>query len=115
MRPIIVRPGEGREVSAFGDTIVFKLVGDQTGNEVTIGQAVTPPGGGPPLHVHHNDHEIFIMESGDIEVFVDEEWQKAPAGSVVFLPKGVPHKFRNAGSVPSRHWVIVAPSGFEAF
>lgn len=115
MRPILVRPDEGREVCAFGDTIVFKLVGEQTGNAVTIGLAVTPPGGGPPLHIHHRDDEIFIMQSGDLEVWVDDAWQKAPPGSVVFLPKGVPHMFRNAGTEPSRHWVIVGPSGFETF
>jgi len=115
MQPIIVQPGEGKEVCAFGDTVVFKLVGEQTGSDVVIGLAITPPGNGPPLHVHHNDHEIFIMESGDIEVNVLGQWKKAPPGSVVFLPKGVPHQFRNAGQTPSRHWVICTPSGFETF
>jgi len=115
MQPIIVHPGEGHEVTAFGDTIVFKLVGGQTGNDLTLGLVITPPGGGPPPHVHHHDHEIFIMDSGDIEVNVGGEWKKSPPGSVVFLPKGVPHTFRNAGDTPSRHWAIVTPSGFETF
>ena len=115
MEPIIVQPGEGHEVTAFGDTIVFKLVGGQTGNEITIGMAITPPGNGPPLHVHHREHEIFIIESGDLEMNVGGVWKKAPPGSVVFLPKDVPHQFRNVGATPSRHWVIVTPSGFEGF
>lgn len=112
---MIILPGEGHHVSAFGDTILFKLVGGQTGNDITIGLATTPPGGGPPLHVHHREHEIFIIESGDLEMNVAGEWKKSPPGSVVFLPKDIPHQFRNAGDTPSRHWVIAAPSGFEHF
>ncbi|MBS1724324.1 MAG: cupin domain-containing protein [Armatimonadetes bacterium] len=115
MEPIIIQPHEGKELSAFGDVIVFKLQGGQTGNDITIGMAITPPGGGPPLHVHHREHEIFIIESGDLEMNVHGEWKKAPPGSVVFLPKDVPHQFRNAGATPSRHWVIATPSGFEDF
>lgn len=115
MQPIIVLPEEGKQLTAFGDTIVFKVVGEQTGNDVTIGLAITPPGGGPPLHLHRREHEIFIIQSGDLEMNVLGEWKKAPPGSVVFLPKDVPHQFRNVGSEPSRHWVICAPSGFENF
>ena len=115
MQPIIVQPGEGKELCAFGDTVVFKLVGAQTGNDISLGMVMTPPGGGPPLHVHHREHEIFIIESGDLEMNVRGEWKKAPPGSVVFLPKDVPHQFRNVGDATSRHWVICTPGGFESF
>lgn len=115
MKPMIVLPGEGKEVRAFGDTIVFKVVGEQSENGVTIGLAITPPGGGPPLHVHRREDEIFIIVSGDLEMNVLGEWMKAPPGSVVFLPRDVPHQFKNVGSEPSHHWVICTPSGFESF
>ena len=115
MQPIIVQPGEGKEVRAFGDTIVFKVVGSQTNDGITIGMAVTPPGGGPPLHVHRREDEIFLIVSGDLEMNVLGEWKKALPGSVVFLPRDVPHQFRNVGSEPSHHWVICTPSGFEGF
>ncbi len=115
MDPLIILPSEGKELTAFGDTCVFKLVGEQTGNAVTIALVLTPPGGGPPLHVHRIDHEIFIVESGQLEVNIRGDWKRAPAGSVVFLPKDVPHQFRNVGESTSRHWVVATPSGFEGF
>lgn len=116
MQPIIVQPEEGLKLSAFGDTIVFKVCGEQTGNDITIGMAITPPGGGPPLHVHHREHEVFIIESGDLEMNISGGWKKAPPGSVVFLPKDIAHQFRNVGATPSRHWVIASPGGgFEKF
>lgn len=115
MHPIIVQPEEGKELCAFGDTILFKIDGSLTGCDLTIGLAITPPGGGPPLHVHHVEHEVFIIESGDLEMNIGGEWKKAAPGSVVFLPRDVPHQFRNVGQTPSRHWVICTPSGFEHF
>jgi mannose-6-phosphate isomerase-like protein (cupin superfamily) len=115
MQPIIVGPQDGKSVTAFGDTIVFKLVGSQTGNGVTIGVATAPPGGGPPLHVHHREDEIFIVESGDMEVNVGGEWLTAAPGSLIYLPKDVPHQFRNAGQTTLRFWMIAMPSGFEGF
>lgn len=115
MRPIIVPPGGGKEICAFGDTIQFKFGGIESESRITLGMVTTPPGGGPPLHVHRAEDEVFIIESGDIEVNVEGQWQKAVPGSAVFLPRGVPHQYRNAGQVPSRHWVVAAPSGFESF
>ena len=111
----IVQPDEGKELTAFGDTIQFKLWGEHSKNTVTVGLVKVLPGGGPPLHVHHREEEIYIIESGDIEVNVNGEWKKAPVGSVVFLPRDIPHQFRNAGTTTSRHWVIATPSGFEDF
>jgi len=116
MKPIIIPPAEGNAVSAFGDTIVFKLVGSQTGQGITIGRCTTAPGGGPPLHIHQREDEIFIIESGDIEVSTGENvWQKVAPGSVVYLPKGHQHQFRNAGDTPAHFWLIASPSGFEDF
>ncbi len=116
MRPLIVTPEEGKTVHAFGDTITFKMIGEQCGNDLSIGHATVPPGGGPPLHIHHREHEVFLTISGDLEALVDGEWRKAPPGSVVFLPRDVPHQFRNAGDTPSTHWVICSPGGgFEKF
>jgi hypothetical protein len=40
---------------------------------------------------------------------------KAPPGSVVFLPRGIPHQFRNAGTTPASFWGVAVPSGFEHF
>jgi mannose-6-phosphate isomerase-like protein (cupin superfamily) len=115
MQPIIVQPEEGKSLCAFGDTIQFKLIGAQTGNDITLGHVTVAPGGGPPLHVHHREHETFIIESGDLEMNIGGEWKKAAPGCVVFLPKDVPHQFRNAGATPATFWAIATPSGFESF
>jgi mannose-6-phosphate isomerase-like protein (cupin superfamily) len=54
------------------------------------------PGDGPPLHVHPYD-ETFIVTEGRGRFFVGDEVVEAEAGEVVLGPKGVPHRFENAG------------------
>jgi hypothetical protein len=37
------------------------------------------------------------------------------AGASAVLPRGVPHGFRNAGSVPARLISVITPSGLEDY
>ena len=112
---IVVRPGEGQRVRAFGNEIEFMLSTEQTNGLLSLGLAVAPAGGGPPLHVHSREDELFIIVEGDYEVFADGTWTPAGPGSVVFLPRGQAHTFRVVGNTTGRHWTIATPSGFEQF
>lgn len=53
-------------------------------------------GEGPPLHVHPYD-ETFVVVAGRGRFFVGDVVIEAVAGEVVLGPKGVPHRFENAG------------------
>jgi mannose-6-phosphate isomerase-like protein (cupin superfamily) len=113
--PIITQPGEGHDLHAFGNILTVMLDGEHTGGTLSVMTEQTLPGGGPPLHVHSKEDEIFIVAEGRISHFVGGGWTEVGVGGVVYLPKGVPHRFRNIGTIPSRHWIITLPSGFEEF
>jgi quercetin dioxygenase-like cupin family protein len=91
------------------------LSGAQTGGMLAVMVEQTHPGGGPPLHVHHNEDEIFIVIEGKIQYYVEGEWHSVDPGGVVYLPRGAAHCYRNAGNTPSRHWILTTPAGFEIF
>ena len=115
LTPTIVQPGIGKNLHAFGNILTVILSRDQTGNQLSVMSEVTPPGGGPPMHVHHREDEIFLIVEGRMSCCVNDEWTEVQPGGVVYLPRGTPHTFRNVGETPSRHWIITTPSGFEVF
>lgn len=111
----LVLPNEAKVLRAFGDEIHFHLGGADTSGQYTVFTSVTPPGGGPPPHYHNNEDEWFIPLEGQAEFLLNGSWQKVPLSSVVFLPRGTVHTFRNCGDSPLRMLTHTAPSGFEIF
>jgi quercetin dioxygenase-like cupin family protein len=115
MIPMIVPPDRPRVLRAFGDEMHLHLSGADTGDRFCMFTMVTPPGHGPPPHVHQHEDEWFYPLEGDVEFLCDGKWTAAVPGSVVFMPRGTPHAFRNAGTTPSRILIHTTPAGFENF
>lgn len=113
--PRLIPDAGGDVFTAFGDRLTVKLSGEQTGGAFALCDNVTPPGGGPPPHYHLNEDEVFIVQEGTVEFWVDGSWQRLEVGGVVFVPKGKEHTFRNAGTSPCRQWILTTPAGFETF
>jgi quercetin dioxygenase-like cupin family protein len=113
--PRIIAPDAGRAVAAFGDTVVFKLGDAETGGALTLGFATTPPGGGPPPHRHLDEDELFILVAGREEYLLEGVWTAVEPGSVVYVPRGTVHTFRNVGDTPSQKWTLTTSGAFDRF
>ncbi|MEJ7559620.1 MAG: cupin domain-containing protein [Pedobacter sp.] len=64
--------------------------------------------GGPPLHIHKHQDEVFFVASGEFLIQLDKEVLTVKTGDTVFIPRGVPHTFanpmeNNPGSLISIH------------
>jgi quercetin dioxygenase-like cupin family protein len=108
-------PGTGKVLNALGDEVTVLLSGAQTGGAFTMVQVVTQPGGGPPPHWHTKEDEWFLVQEGRIELWRDGVWTEVPAGTAIFLPRGIKHTYRNCGDTPLRMIVHAAPAGFDVF
>jgi len=76
--------------------------------------------GGPPLHIHKLQDEIFFVVSGEFLIQLDKEIFMAKAGDAAFIPRGTPHTFanpheNNPGSLISKWKHISKPSLQENF
>lgn len=110
----IIPPQSGEKYWLVGDQICFKLTGSQTGGAFALAEDYITPQQGPPPHVHHREHECFYVLSGQFFFATGNTALLASAGTAVFLPKDVPHVFKNVGQTPGRFLLVAAPAGFEA-
>src|SRR6185503_5211566 len=98
-----------------GGPLTFKVRGEQTGGALTAFENIIAPGDGPPLHTHAGEDEAWYVLAGELRFQLGDERAVVTAGSFVFVPRGTPHCFVNAGSEPARILVLFTPSGMEAF
>ena len=110
----VLAPGAGRaiDLGPFGMTV--KAGAEETGGIFSLLEAEEPPGFGPPLHVHHDAAEAFYVLEGEYVMFLGEREVVCPAGSFVFIPRGLPHGFR-VGAVPSRKLNFYFPGAMVGY
>ena len=107
--PIFVPPLKD---SLQGGTTV-RISSRQTGGDYCVCEMTTMPGDGVSRHVHDRDEEFYYILEGAYEMQAGDERFTAKAGSIVVIPRDVPHHFRNAGDVPARALMIFRPGGFD--
>jgi quercetin dioxygenase-like cupin family protein len=111
----ILGPGEGDKFWIVGDNLTFKIGPKETGGKYTVAATHIPPQAGPPPHVHAAEDEMFYILEGTMMFMDNQHTFTAGPGSAVYLPKGIPHTFKNVGSTPVKCILTALPSGFEAF
>jgi quercetin dioxygenase-like cupin family protein len=111
--PVINRFPQGRTIAVVGDVYRFLATGEDTNGRYTLLEALVPPGGGPPPHVHSREEEGFYILEGEITFTVSGEKIVAKAGTFANMPVGTPHSFRNESDQPARMLISVAPAGLE--
>jgi quercetin dioxygenase-like cupin family protein len=111
--PTIRNAKEGRTIAVVGDIYRFLSTGDETSGRYALFEAIVPPGGGPPPHIHSREEEGFYVLQGEITFRLGEEQFVAPAGTFANMPIGSLHSFRNESNTSARMLIAVAPAGLE--
>ena len=107
--------GEGRTIHVVGDDLVIKVSSRDTGGAFTMFESRTLPLHGPPLHLHREQDETFLVLEGNYLFEVDGQEIYAGPGSTVFAPRGSRHTFQNVGTAPGRMVTTVVPGGLDLF
>ena len=88
--------------------------GERTGGLVTLGDARMPPRTpGPGRHSHSREDEAIYVTSGVLTVEVGEQRHQVGPGSLIWLPRGIPHTFANLSDEPVWAVGVITPSGLE--
>ena len=89
----IIQPADKTPILVLGmpHTPIVSL--EQTNGAYELVHIAGQPGQFVPPHVHQNDDETFYVLSG----------------SVIFVPRGLPHGFKMSGSGPAEMMLTVSP------
>jgi mannose-6-phosphate isomerase-like protein (cupin superfamily) len=68
---------------------------------------------GPPLHIHPNSDETFVVLDGTLLLHADGRTHTVAAGGSLFVPRGTRHTFATPPGESARFIAIYSPGGFE--
>jgi quercetin dioxygenase-like cupin family protein len=100
-------------VGGEADTTEILATREQTGGSFGVWRYTKVLEGGPPLHIHRTEDEFFYVLSGEFNFQLGDCIKHTPAGSFVFIPKGIVHTFQHVGPEPGVLLGSVHPGGFE--
>ncbi|NBB30043.1 cupin domain-containing protein [Cellulophaga sp. BC115SP] len=111
--PFVIRSGESRfqestQVGLSPNNI--KVSSKDTSGQLTVFEYIGREKGGPPLHIHPNQDEIFFIVEGEYLFQVGKEQYRLKAGDTIFLPRNIPHAFAQTSSA-GKLFFMFQPSG----
>jgi mannose-6-phosphate isomerase-like protein (cupin superfamily) len=115
-KAIVVRSGEGRELSLGASNLLFKADDAETDGHYAISLATARENDpGTTAHVHREHDDISFVVEGTLAFETDEAFE-ASAGSFALIPRGVRHRWWNPRDEPATFVNIHVPGyGFERF
>ncbi len=113
--PLHVSADTGPAFWGPGDRYTFLVTGAQSDGAYFIMEALVPPDGGPPPHIHLREQESFYLLDGTLDIQMGDTVVQASRGDFVHIPCGTVHCFRNTGQNTARMLLIFSPGGIERF
>jgi quercetin dioxygenase-like cupin family protein len=111
----VLAADEGQAFWFLNTLTINKIGSDDTEGRLSVVDHRVPPGFAPPPHIHLASDEALLIVDGELEGFCgDQKWQAGP-GSLVFMPRGIPHGFTLSEASPGRIIIVVSPGGFDQF
>ena len=110
----VVKPGDSvRPIHGAGDVYNFLVTGDDTHNSYSFVDALVPPGGGPPPHIHTREDEVFYVLEGELVFRAGGQMVTATPGTLLHAPRGIAHHFRNESDQAAHMVFFFVPAGVE--
>ena len=100
----------------FLDTSVRVRVAAAEGVDgMSVVECDGPAGHSPPLHIHHDEDEVFHVIEGVLRLRLGDRELRLAAGDTMLAPMGRPHTFRVESKGGARWQAITCNGSFEAF
>lgn len=95
-----------------GQLLAVLLHAEETEGRIAAVELAETAAAPPPRHVHHGHDELIYVLEGEFAFEVDGRRSFAPAGTLLFVPRGVEHGWV-VEREPARLLVVCTPGGLE--
>jgi quercetin dioxygenase-like cupin family protein len=108
---IVVPPGGGKHCEdSPGRFFDLKLLAGQTGESIMLFEETMPAGTASTHHLHHDSDEVVWVLEGEFTFKIGDEVFSGGPGTCAFLPRNVPHAWKNNGPGTGRAMFLYTPA-----
>ena len=109
---LVVPAGDGThlDMAAPGRFAALKLLGHQTNESVMLFEETVPAGTKSLFHLHRDSDEVAWVLAGEITFKIGDEVSAGGPGTCAFLPRNVPHAWKNTGTDTARVLFLYTPA-----
>ncbi len=111
-QPSTLAVGQGRALWHLGALLVFKALGEETGEQFWALEGLADEHMAVPLHSHSREDEIWYVLEGEIIFTIGEKKIEAGSGTYAYIPRNTPHTFQ-VKSETARWFGIGTPAGLD--
>ncbi|GAB7524561.1 hypothetical protein PBS_35480 [Paraburkholderia sp. 2C] len=115
LKPLVVTAAEAIAIKPFGLDMQIMLTTEQGGGALSIILVSHRPGEGPPDHLHRSQEECIFIVDGTYEVAIDGATRVVGGGTLLFIPRGVTHRFKNIGTTVGHMLDWSLPGGQDKY
>ena len=96
-----------------GERCLIRVPAADTNGAYSFVEIVSEPGDGTPLHVHQNEDEYLLVLEGTARFALGDKVFDTKAGTLVTLPRNIPHAWGNRSDLRLRIAAVCYPGGLE--
>jgi quercetin dioxygenase-like cupin family protein len=112
----VVPPGGGSVLDmAPGRSAALKLVSGETAGSIMLFEETAPSGAETNFHLHRDSNEVAWVLSGEITFKIGDEVTVGGPGTCAFIPRSVPHAWKNTSAATGRILFLYTPADAGGF
>ena len=93
-----------------GRSFSLKLLGRDTGETIMMFEETLPAGTTSLHHLHRDSDEVAWVLAGEFTFKIGDEVAVGGPGTCAFMPRNVPHAWKNSGSETGRVLFLYTPA-----
>jgi quercetin dioxygenase-like cupin family protein len=109
------KTGSANQLWLLDSLVTIRVSTSEGPDGISVLEHRMPYGSSPPLHLHRTEDELFHILEGEYRLKLQDQEQRVGPGTIVLLPKGLPHTYRVESAQGGRCLTVTVRGDFERF